>query len=168
MPALRPLLLTGGPAVGKSVTARSLAESTARCAYIDADDVRQLVKNGSAAPWEGGAGRAQHVLGARNVAALAANFTAAGFHVTMSDVIDTGLLRLYRQKIPGLMVIRLSISFAMAQARAQTRQVHLTDQEFETLHRQQLAPLEPDGDIDVTLLALDEQIEVLRAIWLRG
>jgi dephospho-CoA kinase len=78
MPAFRPLLLTGGPAVGKTVTARVLAESTVRCAYIDVDDVRQLVKNGGAAPWDGEEGRAQHMLGVRNAAALAANFRADG------------------------------------------------------------------------------------------
>lgn len=133
MPALRPLLLTGGPAVGKTVTARALAESTARCAYIDVDDVRQLVQTGCAAPWDGEEGRAQHLLGVRNAAALAANFSAGGFNVTMSDVIDAELLHLYRELVPGVMVIRLSITRAMAHARAQSRRVYLTDQEFRNL-----------------------------------
>jgi len=44
---LPPLLLTGGPAVGKTVTARALAETTYRCAYLDVDDIRQLIKNGA-------------------------------------------------------------------------------------------------------------------------
>ncbi|GAA1565859.1 hypothetical protein GCM10009804_23180 [Kribbella hippodromi] len=167
MPAYRPLLLTGGPAVGKTVTGRGLAQSTERCAYIDVDDVRQLVKSGGAAPWEGEEGRAQHVLGVRNAAALAANFSADGFNVTMSDVIDAELLRLYRELVPDIMVIRLSISHAMARARAQTRRVYLTDQEFETLHRQQLPPLETDVDIEVSALALDAQIDAVRAAWLR-
>jgi len=43
----------GQPAVGKSVTARALVEGRPRCAFIDADDVRQLVVTGAAAPWEG-------------------------------------------------------------------------------------------------------------------
>lgn len=48
-----PLVLTGGPAVGKSVTARALAGGRVRCAVVDVDDVRQLVISGAAAPWEG-------------------------------------------------------------------------------------------------------------------
>lgn len=167
MPAFRSLLLTGGPAAGKTVTARALAGSTVRCAYIDVDDVRQLVKSGSAAPWDGEEGRAQHVLGVRNAAALAANFRADGFNVTMSDVIDAELLTLYRELVPGIMVIRLSITREMARARAQTRRVYLTDQEFETLHRQQLAPLETDIDIEVSALTLETQIDAVRAAWLR-
>jgi predicted kinase len=167
MPAFRPLLLTGGPAVGKTVTARALAESTVRCAYIDVDDVRQLVKNGGAAPWDGEEGRAQHMLGVRNAAALAANFRAEGFNVTMSDVIGTELLQLYRKLVPDVMVIRLSITRAMARARAQTRPVHLTNQEFETLHRQQLAPLETDADIEVSGMTLEAQIDAVRAAWRR-
>lgn len=166
MPLHPPLLLTGGPAVGKTVTARALAESTPRCAYIDVDDLRQLVKNGGAAPWEGREGRAQHALGVRNAAALAANFRADGFTVTMSDVIDGGLLHLYRELVPDLIVIRLVITHAMARARAQTRRVYLTDREFDTLHRQQRAPLETDADIEVSSMTLEAQIAAVRAAWL--
>jgi len=60
---LPPLLLTGGPAAGKTVTARFLAETTPRTGYLDVDDIRQLVKNGGAAPWDGTEGKAQQVLG---------------------------------------------------------------------------------------------------------
>ncbi|QGN34112.1 hypothetical protein [Microlunatus sp. Gsoil 973] len=167
MSAIRPLLLTGGPAVGKTATARALAESTVRCAYIDVDDVRQLVKSGHAAPWDGAEGRAQHRLGVRNAAALAANLRADGFDVTMSDVIDAELLRLYRDLVPDVAVIRLVITVEMARARARTRRVHLTDQEFESLHRQQLAPLDTDSDLDVSGLTLHAQIAAVRAAWLR-
>ena len=86
---LPPLLLTGGPAAGKTVTARFLAETTPRTGYLDVDDIRQLVKNGGAAPWDGTEGKAQQVLGVRNAAALARNFAGAGFNVTITDVIDT-------------------------------------------------------------------------------
>ena len=56
----------------------------------------------------------------------------------------------------------------MADARARTRRVYLTDEEFETLHRRQLAPLETDADIDVSHLALEAQVDVVRAAWLRS
>lgn len=44
--ARRPLVLTGGPAVGKTTTARPLAEALPRAAFIDVDDLRQLVVAG--------------------------------------------------------------------------------------------------------------------------
>ncbi|WP_081984643.1 hypothetical protein [Curtobacterium sp. MR_MD2014] len=40
---MRPLLLSGGPAVGETTCARALAADQERAAYIDGDDVRQLV-----------------------------------------------------------------------------------------------------------------------------
>jgi len=63
------LLLTGGPAVGKSSTAGLLARSRPRAAVIDVDDVRQLVVSGGAAPWEGEEGRRQQHLGVETPAA---------------------------------------------------------------------------------------------------
>ncbi|WP_020580131.1 hypothetical protein [Actinopolymorpha alba] len=165
MVQLPPLLLTGGPAAGKTVTAQALARTTPRCAYIDVDDVRQLVKNGGAAPWEGKEGRNQHLLGVRNAAALSANFTRNMFNVTISDVIDAELLTSYRDLIPGVRIIRLSIGLEAARDRARSRPVYLTDEEFESLHRQQCTPLDVDLDIDVTGMAFQEQVETIRQSW---
>jgi hypothetical protein len=51
-----PLVLTGGPAVGKSTTANLFARRRPRAAVVDVDDVRQLVVSGAAAPWDGAEG----------------------------------------------------------------------------------------------------------------
>ena len=51
-----PLLLTGGPAAGKSTTARRLADGLPLAAVVDVDDVRQLVTSGHVAPWQGDQG----------------------------------------------------------------------------------------------------------------
>jgi len=83
-----PLVLTGGPAAGKSTTGRALAQSSARAAFVDVDDVRQLVVSGGATVWEGPEGGRQWDLAARNACALAANFSAAGFDVVVADVLD--------------------------------------------------------------------------------
>jgi shikimate kinase len=40
---MRPLILTGGPAVGKTTCGRALAVERDRAAYIDVDDIRQLI-----------------------------------------------------------------------------------------------------------------------------
>ncbi|MBC9823926.1 hypothetical protein [Terrabacter sp. MAHUQ-38] len=166
-PLLPPLLLTGGPAAGKTVTARFLAETTPRTAYLDVDDIRQLVKNGGAAPWDGTEGKAQHVLGVRNAAALARNFAGAGFNVTITDVVDTFTLAEYRRLLPDVFVVRLAISLEAAWLRARTRDVHLTDAEFDMLHAQQLAALEVDEELDVTHLDQARQAQSVGALWTR-
>ncbi len=166
MPTLRPLLLTGGPAVGKSTTARRLAEQTPRTAHLDVDDVRQLVKSGHAAPWEGAEGARQQLLGVRNTAALAANFVAGGFHVVISDVVNRRTVGLYQQLIPGVLVVRLVIDAEQAWARARTRPMLITDAEFESLHRQQREPLPVDFEIEVSQLSIDDQTEAVREVWL--
>ncbi len=131
---LRPLVLTGGPAVGKSTCARALAEALPRAAVIDADDVRQLVVTGAAAPWQGPEGRAQHALGARNAAMLARSLHAAGFAVVVADVITPATAEVYRAELPTCLLVHLRISVAGARQRAATRSVHLTDEEFVLLH----------------------------------
>ena len=91
---LRPLVLTGGPAVGKTTCGRALAMERRRGAYIDVDDVRQLVVAGAVAPWVGSAGRDQHALGARNASALASNFLDAEFDVTIADMLSPATSRI--------------------------------------------------------------------------
>ncbi|TQM64636.1 hypothetical protein [Humibacillus xanthopallidus] len=162
---LAPLLLTGGPAVGKTVTATSLAAAIPRTAYVDVDDIRQLVKNGGAAPWEGAEGRAQQLLGVRNAAALTGNFASAGFNVTLTDVVTAVTLAEYRRLVPGVFVVRLSVSLEEAWRRARTRKVYLTDEEFESLHHGQSAPLPVDHQLDVTDLDRAGQSQRVRQLW---
>jgi hypothetical protein len=70
MPARPALVLTGGPAVGKSTTARLVAAPRPRCAVIEVDDLRQLVQTGVAAPWDGMDGAVQRLLGGFETRAL--------------------------------------------------------------------------------------------------
>ena len=142
-----------------------MAEVTPRCAYIDVDDLRQLIKNGGAPPWAGEQGRAQHLLAVRNAAVLVANFTRDGFTVTMSDVIDAELLATYRRSVPGVVVIRLLIDLPTARVRARTRPVYLTEDEFETLHSQQRKPLEVDHEMVVSSMTPEEQVAAVQAAW---
>ena len=165
MTALPPLLLTGGPAVGKTTTARALAETTERCAYIDVDDVRQMIKNGGVAPWKDEEGRAQHVLGIRNAAALVANFTDAGLNVILSDVVTQDLLNFYRDLVPNLVAVRLTCDLSTARARATSRPVYLTAAEFEMLHHQQAEPLDTDSELDVSVMTLEAQVDAVGRWW---
>lgn len=161
------LVLTGGPAVGKSATATGLAATLPRCAVIEVDDVRQLVRSGAAAPWEGEEGLQQHLLGVRNACALAREFTAAGIAVVVADVLTPTTAALYRELLPGVVVVHLVAAPEEVRRRADTRPVYLTDAEFAMLHAQdEQDPPQADARLDVTGLSFEVQVRTVRQAWL--
>ncbi len=166
-PSMRPILvLTGGPAVGKSTTASLVARQCARAAVIDVDDVRQFVVSGAAAPWDGAEGLAQQRLGAENACGLARRFHEHGFNVIIADVLTPDTLQLYRQQLPVCLIVRLYVTPAEARCRAGTRHVYLTDAEFDDLHDQDRRyPPPADRHLDVTALTIVDQTTAVIAIW---
>jgi predicted kinase len=161
-----PLVLTGGPAVGKTTCGRRLAEARPAAAYVDVDDVRQLVVAGAAAPWDGPEGLRQLSLGASNACALAGNLLAAGFETVIADVLWPDTERIYRRELLGCLVVHLRISLAAALERAATRPVHLTDDEFRWLHRRDLEqPPAADVVLDVDGWTIEEQAQHLEDVW---
>jgi len=166
MPCRRVLVLTGPPAVGKSTTARAVAAGLKRCAVVDVDDVRQLVVSGGAAPWDGEEGLHQQRLGVRNACALARNVTAAGIEVVIADVLTPETSALYREMLPGCLVVHLTVPLEEAWRRAATRTVWLTDAEFIALHEADAAAdLAADHVLDVGDLDADEQAAAVEAMW---
>ena len=162
----RPLVLTGGPAVGKSSTALGLAMLRARAAVIDVDDVRHLVVSGGVAPWKGDEGRRQVQVSVKNACALARNFGDAEIDVVITDVLTPASARLYRQLLPECFVVRLVVAFVEAQRRAATRKVFLTAQEFEQLHRaDRSAPPTSDHVLDVDHLSPSAQVRAVDDLW---
>ncbi len=167
-PLRRPLVLTGGPAVGKSATARALATARRRAAFVDVDDVRRLVVAGGEPPWRGEEGRAQRELGVVNATGLARTFGAAGFEVVLADVLTPVSARLYRRELPGSVVVHLVVTFEEALRRAATRRVWLTAAEFRLLHDDdRAAPPAVDHRLEVTAMSLDEQVAAVEALWAR-
>ena len=162
---LPPLLLTGGPAVGKTTTGRALADAVSRTAYLDVDDLRHLVRNGHAAPWDGDDGAAQQLLGVRNAAGLARNFLASGFNVIITDVVTSATLAVYRDLLPDVVVVHLLVSLTEARRRARTRPVYLTNEEFQALHQGQPGLVSDDHRLDVTQWDQTEQLRRVRTIW---
>ncbi len=132
---MRPLLLTGPPAAGKSTTARALAGGLPLAAVVDVDDIRQLVVSGHAAPWDGMAGIDQQRIGVANACDLARRFAGAGIEVVIADVVTVETAALYRSGLPEVMIIQLRISLAEAQRRATERPGYLSDEELAMLHR---------------------------------
>jgi hypothetical protein len=165
----RPLVLTGGPAVGKSVTGRALAKGRPLCALVDVDDVRQLVVSGAAAPWEGEEGREQQRLGVINACGLARNFVAVGIEVVVADVLTPETCSIYRRELPGCLIVHLTVGFPEALRRAATRKVWLTDDEFRMLHEADAAsPPAADHRIQVDGLDLQEQVQKVESQWARA
>ena len=162
---MRPLILGGGPAAGKSTSAKALAIERDRAAYIDADDIRQLVVAGDATLWSGTEGQQQHILAARNVAAMARNFTHDGFDVTIADYLTTASLATYRHELPNCFIVHLQLSLAEARQRAKTRRVYLTDDEFDLLHEMIAVPPKADLILEVDHLTPEQQIRAIRTAW---
>ena len=162
----RPLVLIGPPAVGKSATGEWLARQRPRAAYLDVDDVRQLVVAGAEAPWRGREGAAQALLGAANAAALAQNFQAAGFEVVVVDVLTPETAAAYRERLPDCLVVRLTVDLVEARRRAGTRPVWLTAGEFALLHERDAAdPPRADVTLDVTAMDLPAQRAAVDTVW---
>jgi len=152
--------------VGKSVTARTLAERRPRCAFIDVDDVRQLVVTGAAAPWEGEAGREQQWLGVTNACSLARSFLTMGIEVVVTDVLTPETCDLYRGELPGCLIVHMTVGLPEAMRRAASRQVWLTDHEFRMLHEADAAnPPDADHRIQVDTLDLENQAEKVARLW---
>lgn len=121
---------------------------------------------GATAPWVGPEGRAQHALGAFNACALARNLLAAGFEVTIADVLTPATSLLYRDSLPGCLIVHLRISLDSARRRAATRTVYLSGSEFEVLHRNDAGdPPEADVVIQVDDMDVDEQLRQVRRAW---
>lgn len=121
MAVLPPLVLTGGPAIGKSTTAGQLARSLPRAAVIDVDDVRLMVVGGHVPPWQGEEGRAQQRLGVENSCGLARRFRRQGFDVVLADVLTPATAALYREMLPGCLIVRLHLTPREARRRAGTQ-----------------------------------------------
>ena len=163
---MRPLLLTGPPAAGKSTTARVLVDSRSLAAMIDVDYIRQLVVAGHAAPWDGEAGLLQQRLGVENTCDLARRFASSGIDVVIADVLTPQTAVLYRARLPSVLIVQLRISVGEARRRAARRAVYLTDDEFELLHRQQPSDRRLyDAVVEVDGLDLAAQVEAVRDSW---
>ncbi len=107
-PAPHCLLITGMPGAGKSTISRLVAERLTRSAKVDGDFVTMLIVRGGV--WALGepadeAAR-QVALMDQNLAALAANFAAAGFTPVLDAVVPTrARVDFYRQALAPLPVL---------------------------------------------------------------
>jgi predicted kinase len=161
-----PLVLTGGPAVGKTTTAHGIAKARPRCAVVDVDDVRQRIVAVAAAPWQGSEGERQQRLGVTNTCALAKDFLVAGVEVVIADVLSPETAELYGRELPGCLIVHLIVARAEALRRAVTRTVWLTDAEFAALYdADESHPPDADIRLDVDDLDVVGQVAAVEAHW---
>jgi chloramphenicol 3-O-phosphotransferase len=164
----RPLLLTGPPAVGKSSVARALARQHPRSAVVEVDDLRRLVQSGAVPPWEPREGHRQTRLAARHACLLLSSFAGAGFAVVATDVLLGGAGEEYASQPAPPLVVHLSVTLEEALRRAASRTVHLTDEEFRRLHREERGADIADVALDTTRLSLQELTATVAQAWERG
>lgn len=155
------ILLSGGPGAGKSTVALALATQRQRCAVIEVDDVRHMLRQPHVAPWGGEEGRRQQLLGVRNSCALAANFADDGCDVVITDVLTDETAALYRHLVAGIGIAQLTIAPEIALRRAEARHYQLTREEFVDLHVQQAEHLSFDIAIDSGAFDVDEIVSRL-------
>ena len=89
-----PIVVVTGPAgAGKSTVSRELCRRFERSAHINVDEIRKMVIAGYASPIVGRANPVaaaeQNSLQLANVAALARNFSLAGFHTVIDMVVES-------------------------------------------------------------------------------
>jgi adenylylsulfate kinase-like enzyme len=158
------LLLTGPSGAGKNTVAEALAPQLGRCAVIDVDLVRWMVRQPHRAPWEGEDGRAQHLLGARNASMLARSFLDAGYDVLVLDSLTDEVAALYRAELSerGLTIVLLLPTFEEVKRRNRVRGPRLKDEEVAMLYDQHARLSSYDKRIDSTSLSADDVATLLR------
>ena len=75
---------------------------------------------------------------------------------------------LYRDLLPGVLVVQPRLPLAEARRRATLRPVYLTEDEFDALHPSQANNLAPDHILDVGPLTLGEQSDAVARLWRTG
>src|SRR5258708_34186174 len=95
-------ILTGPRGGGKNTIAHVYARQFCeRCAVIDGDLIRGMLRQPHFAPWNGSQGLDQHRLGVVHACMLAKSFLAEGYEVVLLDVVWDDLGQLYRQELSG-------------------------------------------------------------------
>src|SRR5579871_4699455 len=123
-------LLTGPAATGKNTIAQVYAtQYCQRCAVIDVDAVRAMLRQPHRAPWDGNQGLEQHRLGVSHACLLAQSFADEGYEVVLLDVLWSDLPQRYRASLPDLRIVRLMIAWEESLRRLHSRPPTISDSE---------------------------------------
>src|SRR5712691_7545469 len=132
-PSMNPItILTGFAGCGKNSVAQVYAtQFCERCAVIDVDLVRGMLRQPHFAPWDGTQGLEQHRLGVKHACLLAKSFVTEGYEVVLLDVIWSDLGQLYQQELAGHdhRIVRLMPTWEESLRRLHDRAPTITDAE---------------------------------------
>ena len=159
------LILTGPPAAGKNRVAPLIARERERCAVIDVDQVRWMILQPHAAPWEGEEGKRQCIFGVENACILARRFVDAGYDVVILDFIWPYTIDIYHQSFTTdkAQIVLLMPSLAEVLRRNHARG-SLPGHEVEMLYTEMQNLTGYDHRIDNTDLSVEELAPQLVAI----
>lgn len=163
-------LLTGPAASGKNTVAHLYATRFCeRCAVIDGDAVRWMLRQPHHAPWEGEEGLRQHQLGARQAALLGRSFAEQGYEVVALDVLWADLPQIYREELADLTlkIVRLMPRWDVALARLHARTPSISDDEARWVYETQVALRDYDLSIDNSEQSAEATVAELSAL-IRG
>lgn len=150
------LLLTGPPASGKNSVAPLIARQRTRCAIIDVDQVRWMLAQPHAAPWEGEEGQRQCRFGVKNACLLATRFAEDGCDVLLLDFLWDYTTPIYRAHLAAL---QLQIVLLMPTLEETLRRNHargwLPAHEVEMLYATMQTLTDYDTRIDNTNLTVE-------------
>lgn len=169
-------LISGIPGVGKSTTARRLAERLGRAAHIDGDEIQGWIRSGGVWPGQAPAEESsrQIKLNIRNQCLLARSFADAGFTPVVDYVIAGPDLALYRQHLgdfdllfvvlaPGRRVA-IERDRPRAKSRAHLAKHGVTLAEKWAFLEDSFRPLRDTGLwLDTSCLSVDEAVDSLLA-----
>jgi hypothetical protein len=149
-------ILTGPVAAGKNTIAGVYAtQFSERCAVIDVDLIRGMLRQPHFAPWEGSHGLDQHRLGVKHACMLAKSFLAEGYEVVLLDVVWADIGQFYRHELVGhyTRIVRLMVSWDESLQRLHGRPHTITDAEAQWVYATQQLLQDYDYTLENTTLS---------------
>jgi len=125
-------ILTGPAAAGKNTIGHLYAARfSERCALIDVDVVRGMLRQPHVAPWDGTEGLRQHRLGVHHACLLAESFVREGYETLILYVLWNDLAQQYRTTLAdfSVRIVRLLPTWGVCVERLHARPHSITDDE---------------------------------------
>jgi hypothetical protein len=160
-------ILTGPAAAGKNTVGHIYATwFSERCAVIDGDQVRWMLRKPHVAPWDGEEGLRQHRLGVHHACLLAKSFVGEGCEVVILDILWSDLAQRHRDELKGytLRIVRLMPSWEESLRRLHERSHSITDAEAKWVYETQVALQDFDYSIDNSTLSAEKVAEWLASL----